>query len=58
MNDKYLNKKFSEFLQSCSSDELYFIAKNEISEDEIIKVLLEKNDDVKENILENFVIRT
>lgn len=54
MNDEKLNKKFSEFIHACSSDDLHFLAKNEISDEEIIKLLLNKNEEVKENILENF----
>ena len=54
MSVKELDEKFIEFLQKRSSDELHFIIRNELSDEEIIKILIKKEDEVKENILENF----
>lgn len=56
-NTKSINEIFKSFIEECNAEDLNFIATNELNREEIITVLLKKNEDTKENILENFGVK-
>ena len=52
-----LDKTFKSFIESCTKQDLDFIASNELSDKEIIDVLLNKDEEIKKNILDNFNVK-
>ena len=57
MIDEKVDEVFNNFIENCSEKDLDFIVVNEVSIEEKIKILKEKNSEVKLNILENFDVK-
>ncbi|NQX97352.1 MAG: hypothetical protein HRT73_05655 [Flavobacteriales bacterium] len=56
-NEEKIESVFNDFITGCSREDLNFIASHELNDREIIKLLNGKNDETKQEILDNFNVK-
>ena len=56
MKDEKVITEFNNLLENCSEQDLNFMVAHEVSREEKIQILKERDAEAKKNLLENFTI--